>query len=103
MKSYKSLSIIIWCSYVSPGDAVHMRMVRVDTGEEMRVKEGSFLLRILTDASTSATRCTIRHIASGQEAYVQGGPHLRSFVKACILADGESDPGVPDYNSDVKE
>ncbi|HLJ33078.1 MAG TPA: hypothetical protein VKU38_05475 [Ktedonobacteraceae bacterium] len=62
-----------------------MRVKRVDTAEDVPVNDGSFLLRVTTDAETGIERCYMRHIASGREAYVQGGPNLRTFITACVL------------------
>lgn len=94
--SKENLSIIVWCWYDLPTDAIRMRMVRADTGEDLRVKDGNFLLRFSVDEATSIVRCFIRHIASGREAYVQGGPNLHKFVKTCLLSNGASEPDNPD-------
>ena len=97
--SSENLSIIVWCWYDLPTDVIQVRMVRVDTGKDVRVQDGNFLLRISIDERTSIVRCSIRHIASGREAYMQGGPNLRTFVQACLLSDGESGaaaPGTPE-------
>jgi len=83
-------SLIVSCEYDSQADAIQMRIVRVDTGEDMRLRAGSFLLRCSINERTSAQRCLIRHIASGREAYVQIGPGLRDFVKDCLLDASES-------------
>jgi hypothetical protein len=83
----EEISIIIWCWHDRRTGATQLRLVRVDTGEDVPLRDGSFLLRTSIDAKTSVTRCYIRHIASGREAYVQGGPNLRAFVKACLLPD----------------
>jgi hypothetical protein len=68
-----------------------LAVVRVDTNEEVHLSDGSFLMRISRDESTSIERCLIRHIPSGKEAYVQGGQNLRAFVKDCLLSNGESE------------
>lgn len=94
--SSKNLSLIVWCWYDLPTDAIQVQMTRVDTGENVRVKGGSFLLRISTDEVTSVMRCSIRHIASGREAHVQGGPNLRAFVKDCLLKSDEAQSTAPD-------
>lgn len=86
----EEFSIIIWCWHDPQTDTTHLRLVGVDSGEEVSLKEGVFLVRISTDAKTSVVRCFIRHIASGREAYVQGGPKLRAFVKDCLLRSSES-------------
>ncbi len=93
--SNENISILVWCWYDLPSDAIQMRIVRVETGEDVRVKDGNFLLRFSIDEVTSIMRCSIRHIASGREAYMQGGPNLRSFVQACLLGDGASGPAAP--------
>ena len=92
----EEFSIIIWCWHDPQTDITQLRLVRVDTGEEVPLKEGVFLMRISTDAKTSVVRCFIRHIASGSEAYVQGGPKLRTFIKACLLNGAPPGPGAPE-------
>ena len=92
----EELSVIVWCWPDLQMNATQLRVVNVATGEEVHLNNGSFLLRISIDAKASVTRCYIRHIASGREAYVQGGPNLRAFVKTCLLNSGESAPTAPD-------
>src|SRR5436305_10383991 len=83
--SSETLSVIVSCWHDDLTRATRLKVVRVDTSEEVQLSDGSFLLRISRDENASVERCYIRHIASGREAYVQGGPHLRAFVKACLL------------------
>jgi len=83
--SSETFSAILWCWHDLPTGAFQLRAVHVDTTEEIHLNDGSFLLRISVDADASVLRCLIRHIASGREAYVQGGPNLLTFVKACLL------------------
>lgn len=90
--SSDAFSIIVWFWHDLLTSATQLKVVRVDTGEEVHLSDGSFLLRISRDENTSIERCFIRHIASGREAYVQGGPNLRAFVKACLLIDGKPGP-----------
>ena len=92
----EELSVIIWCWPDSQTNTTWLRAVDVATGEELHLSGGSFLLRISIDAKASVTRCYIRHIASGREGYIQGGPNLRAFVKACLLKSDESTPTAPD-------
>jgi hypothetical protein len=87
--SSDTLSLIVWCRPDAQSDAIQLRTIRVDTGETVRIRENTLLLRISTDASTAIERCAIRHIASGREAYVQGGAHLRAFINDCILQQQE--------------
>ena len=89
-------SIIIWCWHDPQTDLTQLRLVRVDTGEEVSLKEGTFLVRISTDAKTPVVRCFIRHIASGREAYIQSGAKLHAFVKDCLLKSDETTPAPPD-------
>lgn len=84
----EEFSIIIWCRHDLQTDTTQLQLVRVDTSEDVLLKDGSFLLRISIDAKTSVLRCFIRHIASGSEAYVQGGPKLRTFIETCLLRGG---------------
>jgi hypothetical protein len=91
-------SVIVRCWYDPQTDATRLQIVDVDTGEEVRLSDSSFLLRISPGEHGLVIRCFIRHLASGREAYVQGGSKLRDFVKACLLKidEPESDgPGAP--------
>ncbi len=92
----EELSIIIWCWHDVQTGIIQLRLVSVDTGEEVPVKDGSFLLRISKDANTSVVRCFIRHIASGREAHIQSGPNLQAFIKYCLLKSDESTATPPD-------
>ncbi|MBO0779039.1 MAG: hypothetical protein J2P37_09460 [Ktedonobacteraceae bacterium] len=76
----------MWCWRDPQSSAIQVRAVDVATAKEVPLKEGAFLLRVSTTTNRSAVRCLIRHIASGREAYVQGGSRLRAFVKTCLLA-----------------
>jgi len=95
MLSSETISILVWCWHDLQTDVTQLRVKRVDTGEDVHLNEGSFLLRISRDESSSVERCLIRHIASGREAYIQSGPPLRAFVKACLLDTGPSSPSNP--------
>lgn len=81
----ETFSIIVWCWHDQHTDTTRVRLVRVDTGVNVRLNDGSFLVRISAEEEASVFRCFIRHIASGREAYVQGGPNLRAFIKDCLL------------------
>ena len=70
-------------------DATRLKVMRTDTAEEVRLDNSSFLLRMSVDEAELVERCFIRHIASGREVYVQSGPGLKSFIKSCLLTDGQ--------------
>jgi hypothetical protein len=93
--SSDDLSVIVRCWYDPQSDAAHLQIVRVDTNEEVRLSNSSFLLRISLGEHRSVLRCFIRHLTSGREAYVQGGLGLHAFVKACLLTGGEPKPSDP--------
>lgn len=77
-------------------DIFQLRVTRVDTGEELHLDDGSFLLRVSFDTEAALLRCLVRHIASGRETYIQSGPGLREFVNACLLASAQaSSPSLP--------
>lgn len=78
-------SFIVFCSHDLLTDSTRVRVVSVSTGKDVPLNDGSFLLRISVDKDASILRCFIRHIASGREAYVQGGPNLRAFITDCLL------------------
>lgn len=88
--SRAALSLIVSCEYDLQSDTTQVRIVRVDKDENVRLRDGTFLLRYSLNGRATAQRCLIRHIASGQEAYVQVGPGLRDFIKDCLLNAGES-------------
>ena len=96
--SNQEISVIVSFWYHELANATQLKVVQVNTSEEVHLSDGSFLLRISIDAKTSVIRCFIRHIASGSEAYVQGGPKLRTFIKACLLREGTQDPGAPEVS-----
>ncbi len=79
-------SIIVKCWNDPLTDTAHLKVVRTDTAEEVRLDNSSFLVRIAVDEATQADRCYIRHIASGREVYMQSGPGLRAFIESCLLA-----------------
>jgi hypothetical protein len=83
-------------------NATQLKVVRVDTIDEVHLSDGNFLLRISRDEDTSVERCLIRHLASGREAYVQGGPNLRVFVKTCLLNNDEPEPPATNTPEEVK-
>ena len=90
--SSETFSVIVWFWHDQLTNATQLKVVRVDTSEEVRLTDGSFLLRISRDGETSVERCLIRHISSGREAYIQSGPNLRAFVKDCLLQNSGSEP-----------
>ena len=83
--SSETFSFIVSGWHDQLASVTQLKVVQVDNGKEVQLSDGSFLLRISRDENASVERCFIRHIASGREAYVQGGPNLRAFVKACLL------------------
>jgi len=87
--SKSMFSIMMRCWHDSQTNSTRLRLVRTDTAEEIYPQNGSFLLRITVDEAAQVERCFIRHIASGQEVYVQSGPGLQAFIKSCLLADAE--------------
>jgi len=90
----ETFSILVWCWHDLQSSTTQLRMVHVDTGEELHLSEGSFLLRFFGEVDSPVQRCLIRHMKSGREAFVQGGPSLRAFVKDCLLqSEGASSEG----------
>lgn len=93
MSDEVSLSFLVWHWHDLQTDIAHLRIIRTDTAAEVRLGDGAFLLRIAKDEQGQVERCFIRHIVSGSEAYIQGGPNLRSFVKTCLLNSDEANSG----------
>lgn len=83
--SSETFSVIAWFSHDQLTNATQLKVVRVDTSEEVHLNEGSFLLRISRDENTSVIRCHIRHLNSGREAYIQSGEGIRAFIEASLL------------------
>jgi hypothetical protein len=95
--SGEAFSIIVryWHDVQQP-DSIHVRLIRVDTGEAVHLSDGVFLLRLTSEENTGVERCLIRHLISGREAYVQGGASLRTFIKECVLNSDRPDAFEPD-------
>ena len=87
--SEDALAVILWCRHDPVTGGVQVRITRVDTAQNVRLRDGSFLLRMTTDEKASVQRCLIRHLTTGREIYVQSGPKLRAFIKACLLINNE--------------
>jgi hypothetical protein len=83
--SSETFSLLIWFWHDMRTDSTQLRVVRADTGEEVHLKDGSFLLRVSTHPDTAVVRCFIRHTGSGREAYLQSGLRIRDFVLDCLL------------------
>lgn len=92
----EEISLIVSCWHDLQAGSIRLRVMRVSTSEEVQLRDSTFLLRISPEAGASVQRCLIRHLASGREAYIQGGPNLRAFVKTCLLNSDESAPATPD-------
>ena len=69
-----------------------LRVVRVNTGEEVVLGKSSFLLRLFVDDTTAIERCLIRHLMSGREVYIQSGSSLQAFIRSCLLNDDAPPP-----------
>lgn len=94
-------SLLVYCLHDRQTGGMQLRIVRVDTGEEIHLNDGTFLLRIFSDIDPSAYRCLIRHLASGREAYIQSGQTMRTFIKTCLLADS-APPQAPGEQGDTQ-
>jgi hypothetical protein len=79
-------SVIVKCWYNAQTGTTHLQVVRTDTSAEVFLGNSTFLLRMQEIGRVE--RCYIRHIASGRDAYVQGGPGLRNFITTCLLNGG---------------
>lgn len=83
--SEESFSVLMQCRADALTRALHVQIVHVDTGEVVQCSDSSFLLRMTVDTQLAMVRCLIRHIASGDEAYVQSGLTIVGFVHAHLL------------------
>ncbi len=80
--SNNTISVLARCWYDQRTKALRLQVIRTDTPEAVPFGSNSFLLYISID---TVVRCRIRHIESGREAHVQGGPRFVAFVKDCLL------------------
>jgi hypothetical protein len=81
-----SLLLRIW--NVPNGSGTQLRALRIDgpsEPHEVRLRDADFLVRIVVEQGRVIERCSIRHLASSREAYVQGGSGLRAFINECLL------------------
>jgi hypothetical protein len=83
MSTTSSFMIQCWQELHSARKLV--RIVRVETEQTVPIATNSFLLRFMYSDGGRVERCYIRHIVSGREAYLQGGPGLSDFVRECLL------------------
>jgi hypothetical protein len=85
--SAEDTSFIVRCRGDDQSGATRLQvvLVRADHATDVRFNEVSFLVRVSIDKERAVERCSIRHIASGREAFVQGGAGLSTFVKECLL------------------
>ena len=94
--SKEIFSVLVWLWHDRQTHTTMLRVQRVDNGEPVRLKDGSFLLRAYTDADVEVIRCLIRHLESGREVHIQSGETLESFLLSTMLdADGTSKPPEP--------
>jgi hypothetical protein len=90
----QTFSLKVSCWRDPPTNTTQLQVVWVDTGEEIKLKDASFIIRIFSDGAT-IERGLIRHIASGREAFIQSGAGLRSFIEDCLLNLPEPPAGQP--------
>jgi hypothetical protein len=83
MSTTSSFMIQCWQDLHSARKLV--RIMRVETEQAVPIETNSFLLRFMYSDGGRVERCYIRHIVSGREAYLQGGPGLSEFVRECLL------------------
>lgn len=83
--STENKSFIVRCRGGDRSGAAWLHIVRVEHAADVRFKDGSFLVRVWADEGRVIERCFIRHIASGREAFVQGGAGLSTFVRECLF------------------
>lgn len=100
--SNELFSLLLHCWHDTQTDVMQLRLVRADTGEEIHLNDGTFLLRIFLDTDPTTHRCLIRHLASGREAYIQSGLTMRTFIKTCLLAH-PAPPEAPRERADIQD
>lgn len=99
----EEISVIAWYWHDLQTNLNRLRLVEVVTNEEIYLRDGSFLLRILSTENGALIRCHVRHIASGREAYLQGGANLGAFVNDCLLKSGQPTGNLSPPPVDLQE
>jgi hypothetical protein len=94
--SSESLSFTVRYWHDPQTSAGHVQIARIDHGREADLAEGTFLLRVTINAYGLVERCYVRHLASGREAYVQGGAGLSAFVEQCLFKETATNEGASD-------
>jgi hypothetical protein len=89
--SSQTLSFLERCWRKEQTGTTQLRVMSVDTAQEVPLSDSCLLLRIPVDEETLVERCLIRHRNSGRETSVQGGPELCTFVQTCLVL------SKPDY------
>src|SRR5262245_49550220 len=98
MMADETISFLVWCKYDPPSNPSRVLVIRVvhaDTGEEVSLKDGSYLLRVSTGGKTRTTHCLVRHLESEREVHLQSGQRLPDFVRACLLREDEQPVELP--------
>ena len=83
--STTTASFVIQCWQALHTSIKLVRIVRIETEQTVPIATNSFLLRFTHSDDGRSERCYIRHIASGREAYLQGGLDMGNFVRECVL------------------
>jgi hypothetical protein len=83
--SSQTFSFLVWCWRKKQTGTTQLRVMSVDTAQELPLSDSCLLLRITVDEETLVERCLIRHLNSGRETYIQGGSGLRTFVQTCLV------------------
>jgi hypothetical protein len=96
-----SLSLLVQCWHDPRTGWNQLRVERIDTREEVHLNDSTLLIRVAIDRGRPMERCLIRHIASGREAYVQGGPSLSGFIRDCLVAPATPGDGVAKEQQDA--
>ena len=86
----EDFSFTVRCWYDQQAALTRLQVLRVDTGEEVLLRDSQFVVRVSLEENATIARCFIRHVESGRETFVQGGAGLRAFVKTCLLAQPET-------------
>lgn len=83
--SSDQFSVIVRYWYDPQTGTRQVRVVRTDTVDEVRLSDSSYLIRVSVESGAPVTRCLIRHLESGREAFIQGGPNLLALIKDSLL------------------
>lgn len=89
-------SFIVHLSPDRQGSTIQIWIVQVEEATPVHLNRASFMIRAAVDAERTITRCLVRHLSSGREAYLQTGSALPAFLGAYLVPAARSSAFPPE-------